>query len=87
MKFRTEMIKIDKAGNGVLEDTLYLKITLVDDKLKDLSKPAIYELDYTEEEYHKSLRKRTSELDKLITSHSTNPEWNPKGYSNNYEIK
>jgi hypothetical protein len=34
----------------------------------------------TEEEYHTALRKEAAEKNQLITSHSTDPEWNPEGY-------
>ena len=37
----------------------------------------------TEEKYHKELRKAAAKKNQLITSHSTNPEWNPKGYVRN----
>jgi hypothetical protein len=34
----------------------------------------------TEEEFHVELRKAAAAKEQLITSHSTNPEWNPDGY-------
>lgn len=37
----------------------------------------------SEEEYHKELRTMAAEKEQLITSHSTNPEWNPEGYTKN----
>lgn len=37
----------------------------------------------TEEEYHTELRTMAAEKEQLITSHSTNPEWNPEGYIKN----
>ena len=37
----------------------------------------------SEEEYHTELRKLAAEKEQLVTSHSTNPEWNPEGYVKN----
>lgn len=37
----------------------------------------------SEEEYHTELRIMAAEKNQLITSHSTNPEWNPEGYVKN----
>lgn len=34
----------------------------------------------TAEEFHKDLRKKAAEKEQFITSHSTNPEWNPEKY-------
>jgi hypothetical protein len=39
----------------------------------------------TEEKYHKELRKAAALKNQLITSHSTDPEWNPKGYVKNLD--
>ena len=39
----------------------------------------------TEEQYHKALRKEAAKKNQLITSHSTNTEWNPKDYVKNLE--
>ncbi len=36
--------------------------------------------DREEEEYHVELRKAAAKKEQLITSHSTNPEWNPEDY-------
>lgn len=33
-----------------------------------------------EEEYHTQLREAAVDRGQLVTSHSTNPEWNPEGY-------
>ena len=40
-----------------------------------------------EEQYHKELRLAAAIKNQLVTSHSTNPEWNPEGYVKNLEIK
>lgn len=39
----------------------------------------------SEEEYHRELRTMAAEKNQLITSHSTDPEWNPEGYVQNLE--
>jgi hypothetical protein len=36
-----------------------------------------------EETYHKELRAAAALQNQLITSHSTDPEWNPEGYTKN----
>jgi hypothetical protein len=36
-----------------------------------------------EETYHKELRAAAALQNQLITSHSTDPEWNPEGYKKN----
>ena len=39
----------------------------------------------SEEEYHTELRVAAAIKNQLITSHSTNPEWNPEGYVKNLD--
>jgi len=39
----------------------------------------------TEEEYHTQLRVAAAIKNQLITSHSTDPEWNPEGYVKNLD--
>jgi len=39
----------------------------------------------TEQEYHTELRAMAAEKEQLITSHSTDPEWNPEGYVKNLD--
>ena len=39
----------------------------------------------SEEDYHTELRLAAAIKDQLITSHSTDPEWNPEGYVKNLE--
>jgi len=38
----------------------------------------------SEEQFHVELRKAAAEKEQFITSHSTNPEWNPEGYTKNH---
>lgn len=38
-----------------------------------------------EEQYHKELRLAAAIKNQLITSHSTDPEWNPEGYIKNLD--
>ena len=65
------------------EEELMFQVALVDKKLKPLSPPISYSSEETEEVLHKKLRAVASEVNTLITSHSTNPEWNPEGYIKN----
>ena len=39
----------------------------------------------SEEEYHTELRIMAAEKNQLVTSHSTDPEWNPEGYVKNLD--
>ena len=64
-------------------DKLIAKIYIVDDELKQLSSPKMYEITMSEEEFHTNLRIEAVKVNQLITSHSTNPEWNPKDYTKN----
>ena len=67
-------------------DKLICKITIVTDKLEPLpdQPPIISEILISEEEYHTDLRKQAAVTGHLITSHSTNPEWNPEGYTKEF---
>jgi hypothetical protein len=38
-----------------------------------------------EEQYHTELRKESAKRNQLITSHSTDPEWNPENYDKRLE--
>jgi hypothetical protein len=51
-----------------------------DEELKPTSKVDIGSDDRDHETYHRELRKAAAEKNELITSHSTDPEWNPEGY-------
>jgi hypothetical protein len=83
LKFLTEEIHEDKTGNGNLVAYQYARVTVCDADLKDLTQPTVYEINVTPEEFHKDLRKKAAEHNQLITSHSTDPEWNPEGYTKN----
>lgn len=37
----------------------------------------------SEEQFHVELREQAAKQGHLVTSHSTNPEWNPEGYVRN----
>jgi len=70
---RTEIIKVEE------KDILILKMCLVDNNLKIIGESIPYDFkNTTEEEFHKDLRKHAAAKQQLITSHSTNPEWNPE---------
>jgi len=83
LKFLTEEIHEDRFNDGNLIPCRYAKVTICNDQLSDLSQPTVYEIHVTEEEFHKDLRKKAAQHNQLITSHSTNPQWNPEGYVKN----
>lgn len=51
-----------------------------DDLLRPTTKVDIGSDDRDHKTYHKELRKAAAEKNELITSHSTDPEWNPEDY-------
>lgn len=61
---------------------IFISKAYVDDKLQPISKRGMAALheNLSEEEFHKDLRKQAAEHKHLITSHSTDPEWNPENY-------
>jgi hypothetical protein len=78
--FKTYLEEIDK------KEMLVLNICTVDNELKCLSRNLMYDLkDVSEETFHKKLRIEAALREHLITSHSTNPEWNPENYSKNLD--
>lgn len=83
LMFKTEFIHVQEGITEELEERLTGTAVLVDDDLKPLSVPAYYHIATDEEEFHKDLRAKAAERKQLITSHSTDPEWNPEGYSKN----
>ena len=66
-------------------DCLFSKVYHCDNDLKPLSQSQIFEIKDNEESYHKKLRLEASKYNHLVTSHCTNPEWNPENYSRNLE--
>ena len=58
---------------------------IVDEKLKPLSAAAKFEIVIPEEQYHIELRVAAAVENDLITSLSTDPEWNPKDYQKNLD--
>ena len=85
LKFRTEEIHVSIDSSDEAESYLFAKVTTCDCKLKDISKPEIYQVFTSEKEFHKPLREEAAEHGHLITSHCTDPQWNPEGYSKNLE--
>ena len=85
LKFKTEELYEDKDNTGNLKSSLYLKVTSCDMTLKDTSKPNLFELMLSEKEFHINLRLQAAKAKELITSHSTDPEWNPENYIKNLE--
>lgn len=78
MLFKPEGVEDDKGSLGC-------RVTIVDDELKDLSEATVYAIEMPEEEFHTNLRKDAAAKGHLITSHSTDPKWNPEGYIKNLE--
>lgn len=66
-------------------DSVYCKVYQCDNELKPLSKSRIFEVCQSEADYHKELRIQACKYNHLITSLSTNPEWNPENYNRNLE--
>lgn len=65
------------------EPGVICRLTIVDikgDQIEIVDGPNIYDINETEEQFHRELRKKAAELDQLLTSHSTDPEWNPENY-------
>ncbi len=58
----------------------FLTIRVYDNELNPKFIVDRYELLQDEKSFHKELRIAASHKKQLITSHSTNPEWNPKDY-------
>jgi len=87
LMFKTEIIydQETEGNDEVLIPQLIGKVTLVDDELQSRTAPTIYVIDETEKDFHTDLRKKAAEVGQLITSHSTDPEWNPEGYTKNLE--
>lgn len=72
--FKTETVKVDNL------DKLVCRMYMTDDTLKTQTNAIPYEIDILEEKFHKDLREKSAKYNHLVTSHSTNPEWNPVGY-------
>lgn len=64
-----------------------LKISIVNDSLEPQSECILNELQpgTDEETFHREIRQKAALMDHLVTSHSTNPEWNPENYRKNLE--
>jgi len=86
LMFKTEIVYDQKdEGGEELVEQLIGKVMIVDNELNPLTSPTIYAIDETEEAFHKDLRQQAAKVGQLITSHSTDPEWNPEGYAKNLE--
>lgn len=71
-----------KTIERAVDDTTFiaLEVYIGDDNLKPKATNRIVELLQSEEQYHTDLRKEAAKAGHLVTSHSTNPEWNPDSY-------
>lgn len=87
MLFKTDHVHVEKEeGSEEMVEVLTASTAIVDDKLKPLMQPSLYKVEeMTEKEFHTTLRVQAAEHGHLITSHCTDPEWNPKDYTKNLE--
>ena len=88
----TTFIRTGKANLLIVTTTLtsddgvlfnILKMQHVNDDLTVLSEEPTKQLFTEHEKFHKEIRVFAAKKKQLITSHSTDPEWNPEGYSKN----
>jgi hypothetical protein len=68
---------------GLEEDDLVIAKYLVDAEMRPESDKKYSVAKSTEKEFHTELRVQAAEKKHLITSHSTDAEWNPEGYIKN----
>ena len=69
----------------VTDDDAVVKTSIVNNNLEMIDGPLLQDLTQEEATFHIELRKQAAEHGDLITSHSTNPEWNPEGYTKTLE--
>ena len=82
--FKTIKIIVEKeTGEEGSREIILGQVTVVDDQLKSIGDDIKIEMSSSEEEFHRKLRTQAAEKNQLITSHSTDPEWNPEGYVKN----
>jgi hypothetical protein len=87
LAFETMAHILDPSDMKMLEDVdlkdddLVIAKYLVDTKMNPISKKQYTIATATEEIFHTELRKQACDNCHLITSHSTDPEWTPDGYS------
>jgi hypothetical protein len=73
-------IKYIQISTSVLNDILLIEARDCDVEFKPTGKVDLGVDEREEEEYHTELRKESAKRKQLVTSHSTDPEWNPEGY-------
>lgn len=70
----------------IAEGVIHMKRQMVNAEMENIGstiEEKYYEM--SEEEFHKPLREMAARAKHLITSHCTDPEWNPPGYVRNLE--
>ena len=79
---RENDIKYIQVATSILNDILLIEVRDCDSTFKPTGKVdlTLDEEEREEEQYHTELRKASARLKQLVTSHSTDPEWNPEGY-------
>lgn len=65
----------------VTENDAVCTVNIVNNDLEVIDGPTYYDLLEEEMVFHTKLRRAAAEAGELITSHSTDPEWNPEGYT------
>lgn len=88
MSFSTKFVPIPEANREEFqgaEEMLICETCLVDDDLQPITKKSMFQVDEKEDIFHTEIREMAAQKEQLITSHSTDPEWNPEGYSKNLE--
>jgi hypothetical protein len=87
LTFKSISIFEEVEDSGEMKENFYVVVNLVDDELQPIenAETAKFQIFESEEAFHTNLRLESSKLNQLITSHSTNPEWNPEGYIKNLD--
>lgn len=68
-----------------LENKLCVKIFESNEILQPQNEPVYEYFNQTEEDFHKTIRRGAADEQHLITTLSTDPEWNPEGYTKELE--
>ena len=88
MTFSTKFVPIPEKDRDKFEgreQMLVCETCLADDNLQPLGQKGKFQVDEKEDVFHTEIRVMAAEKKQLVTSHSTDPEWNPKDYTRNLE--
>lgn len=78
-------VKYIQIATSLLNDILLVEVRDCDSEFKPTGKADLSVDEREEEQYHTELRKESAKRNQLITSHSTDPEWNPEDYEKRLE--